>query len=412
MKVKAIFRQMGEDIRGFGFKQWFLLGLNVVLALGSLSCLLGLRTVSHTLNSTTAADRFRGESEMRFAQVACYLPVGQGKQETDIFAFRQKLEAAMVEQSLEAPENGSLYVDAYCGSAEVSVSAEHGSGTVTALGVGGDFFYFHPLDLRGGTYISGDDLMDDLVVLDEEMAWRLFGSTDLAGMDLTINGQPFVVAGVIARESDFATKKAYTADGGIFMSYTALNDLLAGESGGASQDQEEQPAPQAAPALGIDCYEIVLPDPISSYAMNVVKENFPVGEGDIVENSARYSFSHLWSVVRSFGERSMRTNGVIYPYWENALRLTEDYAALLLLLAILLALCPLTVILVTAVKVIRRSYRAAKAAIPAKVEAAVEKRREEKYEKALEAEQSPGGAAGQAGEDPAASSAGEEVEGE
>ena len=63
-------------------------------------------------------------------------------------------------------------------------------------------------------------------------------------------------------------------------------------------------------------------------------------------------------------------------------------------------------ILVTAVKVIRRSYRAAKAAIPAKVEAAVEKRREEKYEKALEAE------AGQTGEDPVAASAGEEVEGE
>lgn len=407
MRGKNIFRQMGEDIRGFGFKQWFLLGLNVVLALASLACLLGLRTVSHTLNSTTAADRFRGESEMRFAQVACYMPVGQGKQETDIFAFREKLEAAMVEQSLEAPENGSLYVDAYCGSAEVTVASEHGSGTVTALGVGGDFFYFHPLDLRGGTYISGDDLMDDLVVLDEAMAWRLFGSTDLAGMDMTINGQPFVVAGVIARETDFATKKAYTADGGIFMSYAALNDLLAGESGGTVQDQEEeQPAPQVQSALSIDCYEIVLPDPISGYAMNVVKENFQVGEGDVVENSARYSFSHLWSVVRSFGERSMRTNGVIYPYWENALRLTEDYAALLLLLAILLALCPLTVILVTAVKVIRRSYRAAKAAIPAKVEAAVEKRREEKYEKALEAE------AGQTGEDPVAASAGEEVEGE
>ena len=286
MRGKNIFRQMGEDIRGFGFKQWFLLGLNVVLALASLACLLGLRTVSHTLNSTTAADRFRGESEMRFAQVACYMPVGQGKQETDIFAFREKLEAAMVEQSLEAPENGSLYVDAYCGSAEVTVASEHGSGTVTALGVGGDFFYFHPLDLRGGTYISGDDLMDDLVVLDEAMAWRLFGSTDLAGMDMTINGQPFVVAGVIARETDFATKKAYTADGGIFMSYAALNDLLAGESGGEAQDQEEeQPAPQVQSALSIDCYEIVLPDPISGYAMNVVKENFQVGEGDVVENS-------------------------------------------------------------------------------------------------------------------------------
>ena len=32
----------------------------------------------------------------------------------------------------------------------------------------------------------------------------------------------------------------------------------------------------------------------------------------------------------------MNTHAVIYPYWENAARLTEDYAALFLLLAIVL----------------------------------------------------------------------------
>ncbi len=364
MSKPSVLQQIREDIRGFGFKQWFLLVLNVVLVLASLACALGLRAVSGTLDSVTAAERFRGESETRFAQLACFLPVGQGKQETDILSFRQSLDAKLVEQSLEAPENGSLYLDAYSGSAQVSVSADNGSATVTAIGVGGDFFYFHPLQLRSGSYIKSGDLMDDLVVLDEEMAWRLFGGIDLAGMTLRINGEPFVVSGVISREDDFATAKAYSGEGGIFMSFSALSRLVEGTD--------------------INCYEIVMPDPISGYAKGVVTETFPVGEGDVVENSSRYSLSHLLEVIRSFGQRSMRTNGVIYPYWENALRLTEDYAALLLILTVLFALCPCAFVAAIVVRYIRRGYRFVKKTVPERMEAAVEQRKEERLEREYE----------------------------
>ena len=134
----------------------------------------------------------------------------------------------------------------------------------------------------------------------------------------------------------------------------------------------------------ISCYEIVMPDPISGFAQNLVKENFSVGSGDIVENSSRYTLGHLWQVIRDFGNRSMRTNGVIYPYWENAARLTEDYAALLLLLSALFAVCPVVFILVLSIRDIRRAYRFAKVKIPEKVDAAVEKRKEERLEKAYQ----------------------------
>ena len=71
--------------------------------------------IALVLETTTAAQRFRGESETRFAQMACFLPVGQGKTEEQIFEFRSGLDTKFVEQSLEAPEGGSLYVDAYSG---------------------------------------------------------------------------------------------------------------------------------------------------------------------------------------------------------------------------------------------------------------------------------------------------------
>ncbi len=355
-------------LRGFGFKQWFLLIVNIVLVLASLACALGLRAVGGTLQSLTAARRFQGGSETRFAQTACFLPVDGGKTEDDIRSFRQTLDTKLVEQSLEAPENGSLYIDAYSGTSSVTVTGESGGNvTVKAVGVGGDFFYFHPLPLLSGSYIRSDDLMDDLVVLDEEMAWRLYGSTDLAGMTVYINQKPFVVAGVIARETDFATRKAYTGDGGIFLSYSALSSL----------DED----------AAITCYELVMPDPISGYAKGIVTDNFPVGEGDVVENSSRYSLSHLLEVAKSFGLRSMRLNGVIYPYWENAARLTEDYAALLLILAVMLALYPLLSALVFAIRETRRAYRFAKVKVPATVEAAVEKRREERLEQKYKKQQ-------------------------
>lgn len=367
MKKENLFRRMLNAVKGFGFKQWFLLILNIVLVLGSIGCFLGLWRVSGTLESLTAADRFRGEGDARFAQLACYLPVDDGKTEENIFSFRQDLESQMVEQSLEAQEGGRLYIDAYSGTAAVSISsANAGSATVKAVGVGGDFFYFHPLYLRSGAYIKSGDLMDDLVVLDEEMAWRLFGGTDLAGLTVSINGTPFVVSGVVSRETDFATGKAYTGDGGVYMSFSALKRLV--------------------DSAGVTGYEIVMPNPIGGYAKGLLSDNFPIGDGDIVENSSRYGLLHLWEVIRSFGLRSMRNNGVIYPYWENAARLTEDYAALLLLLGVLLALYPLLTVLVLIIKDIRRAYRFAKVKIPEKVDEAVEKHREERLEKKFEKE--------------------------
>ena len=58
--MRKILSRMGTAVRGFGFKQWFFLILNVVLVLGAVACALGLRRVSGTLDTLTAAGRFQG----------------------------------------------------------------------------------------------------------------------------------------------------------------------------------------------------------------------------------------------------------------------------------------------------------------------------------------------------------------
>lgn len=342
-------------------RRWYLALINLVLVVLVGICLAIFLSIAGTLDSLHAADRYRGESDMRFAQIASFLPADSGKAEADIQLFRQTLAQKFIDASLEAPEGASLYIDAYSGTARLSVSGDHGSAEVKAIGVGGDFFHFHPLRLRSGSYIAEDDFMHDRVVLDETLAWQLFGGFDVAGLTVTLNGQPFQVAGVVRRESDFATKEAYLDGASLFLSYSAM----------ASLDESST----------ITCYEIVMPDPISGFAKSIVSENFDNKLGDIVENSRRYSLENLFSVIGDFGKRSMRNNGVIYPYWENAVRLTEDYLALLLVLMLLFGLCPAVTLAVLAIRTIIKTWRTLKRQVPARLDQARERHREKIYQK-------------------------------
>lgn len=345
-------------------RRWRLFLANCILAALVLVCFAIFQAVAGTLESIHAADRFRGGNEMRFAQLACFMPEDGGKSEEDIRLFHQTLDQKLTDASLEAPEGASLYTDAYSGHISLNVTGDHGSATVKAIGVGGNFFQFHPLRLRSGSYISENDFMQDRVVLDETLAWQLFGGFDVAGLSVTIDGKPFYVAGVVRRESDFATKEAYLDGASMFLSYSAMKSL----------DENST----------ITCYEIVMPDPISGFAHGVLTENFDVGTGDIVENSSRYSLENLFSVIGDFGKRSMRNNGVIYPYWENAVRLTEDYLALLLVLMLLFGLCPAVTLLVLAIRQVIRTWRTLKREVPARLDRARERRREKLYEKGRE----------------------------
>jgi len=152
-------------------------------------------------------------------------------------------------------------------------------------------------------------------------------------------------------EASGDTSGSSTSTAMIYMSYSALNAMA---------------------ELPIDCYEIVLPDPVSGFAKKLMTEKFPIGSGAIVQNTGRFSVSGLISVIGAFGKRSMTTNGVIYPYWENAARMAESYAALYLLLGTLLAIMPVVCLTIVLVKFItgevRKGYYKASHAIEDRVE--------------------------------------------
>ena len=325
--------------------------IGTVLAILSVVCVLLCLKLSDKLDSQKAAERWQGDGELRFSQISCYLPADEKVNLEQIYTFRNDLGKKFHEAALDIGNDRRLFNDCWYATGKVKVSRTGGGkGDVAVTAVGGGFFDFHPLTLISGSYIRQEDLMQDRAVLDEETAWLLFGGTDLTGMSFEINGKPFVVAGVIRRETDRVSRKAYTSGMGIYMSYDAFVTLEQSDTESESTVQTVSTAVAPEKIRGISGYELVAAEPVKGFAYSAVNEKFPIGGGVIINNSDRFDFVPLVKLVGEFGTRSMQTHGVIYPYWENAARYTEDWCCAYLIAALLLAVYPILLLILTAVK--------------------------------------------------------------
>jgi len=292
--------------------------LNSLCIIAVIVCAVFLSQIKSTLLTQQTAERWGGDSELRFAQVSAFFRTDESTSVATIDALRAKVATALTESSLKAPEGGRLFTDAFSTEGRVTLSRGKDQTTVSAYGIGGDFFLFHPLELLSGGYIWGSDLMKDRIVLDERIAWRFFGSSDVAGMEIMLNGNPFIIAGVIRPEADEYSQRVISGDPCVYVDYSVLSTELSGEGLAASTSSS-----------GINCYEIVMPNPISNYAVQTLRQTFSSDSIDIVENTSRYDSARISYLMKNFGSRSAENTGILYPYWENAARLSEDYTALL-----------------------------------------------------------------------------------
>ena len=298
-------------------KSFLLLLIVVILVVLSLGCF-GVRWwLAGLLPSQKEAERWQGEGETAFSQVSCFLPADGKITLNQIGTFRNAMMKKLSDASLDVRGDEQLMLDAWSTTAKLKAVSDHGSGDAEVIAVGGSYFDFHPIRLLSGDYIRQTDLMQDRVLLDEDLAWLLFGGTELQGMSIKLNGQTFLVAGVVEREQDFATREADSTELGLFMRYDALLRI----------DENAK----------ICCYECVAAEPVKGFAVNAVREKFPIGRGLILCNTTRYEYWNLLNVVRNFSTRSTQTTGVVFPYWENAARITENWAGLCCVVGTMLA---------------------------------------------------------------------------
>ncbi len=273
----------------------------------------------------------RWSEEKDVAQISCFFSPNAAVSEYTIQSFEHALDSALLEASITQDSenaNARLWADAYSADGKITLSSDRASLEADAIGIGGDFFLFHPLPLLSGSYFSGNDLMQDYCVLDADAAWLLFGSNDVAGMTVTIGGIPHIVTGVVERPQGKLAEAAGLDSTLVYVSYQTLSEL------GTNN--------------GINHYEIVMPNPVSNFAYNLVKEKMGVAEKEteMLENTSRYSLLSRLKIIGSFGTRSMNGKAIIYPYWENIARGYEDIIALLTIFMMLFLLYPVVLVVV------------------------------------------------------------------
>ena len=285
-----------------------ILGISGVI---SFAIFLILLLVSNSLGKSQLSQQMaqRWSDEGDVAQVSCFFSVDANITQDGIEEFEHSIDSALAEASvLQTSENPSarLWADAYSADGTISLSSEKSSIEADAIGIGGDFFLFHPLTLVSGYYFSGNDLMQDYCVIDRDAAWQLFGATDVSGMIVYIRGIPHIISGVVERPTGRLAEAAGLDKTLVYVSYETLEKL--------------------GKCNGINHYEIVMPNPVTGFAEDFIRKNLgrDAAETEVVENTSRYSFLSRLRMITQFGTRSMNGKAIIYPYWENIARGYED----------------------------------------------------------------------------------------
>lgn len=319
-------------------KQWMLLFTNIILITGYLLITFLAKNAVKDLYSEQEAERW--ETKKRpYTQVSAFISKEMDMQEEGISEIRSSLMEKLTTDSYnDAEKNARVWIDAYSGECSTFIRKDTNTLSITAMGVGGEFFQFHPIPLKSGSYISEADINHDRVVIDEGLAWALFGSNDVVGMQIWMDNNIYMVAGVVAVEDDDLSRMTYGSGNRMYMLYDELK--------------------KKAPELKVTCYEAVLPNPISNYAYYALREAFGIediaedvaskeenpltfGDVEVIENSNRYALMPLLKKAKYMKLRGVRTNSVSYPFWENVAGVKEEEQICYLIARLLLLVFPI-----------------------------------------------------------------------
>lgn len=292
-------------------------GLSAVCIIISLILVLICRSQINDLDHQQMAQRWSADGG--FSQVSVFYTYNAGFTADRVPELRYNIDQKLVDASVDGSYAERTWLDCYSVSQTLTLTTQSGkSSATTVYGIGGDWFQFHPLRLVSGSYFAESDLMHDLIVIDELTAWNLFGSNNCVGMTVEISGLPYIVCGVVQSDDSKANALAAGNDPVAYMSF----DML----------------PEGTTA---HCYEALLPQPIPGFALNIVETVLGSFDSNalFVENTDRFSIENEYDVLKNMPTRSMQTAPVVYPYWENAARLTESrlsfqYLAILLLMMV------------------------------------------------------------------------------
>lgn len=268
--------------------------------------------------------------------------------------IRYGIISALQDISIVQEDGCRLCPDAY--SAEVGqltvTGSKTGSSECEITAVGGDFFTIHNFRLLDGAFFTDDDIMQDGAVIDENLAWALFGSCEVSGMDITINGTQFYVSGVVEAPQTEAEAECAGEMPRAYISYEGASGFASGET-----DTESESA--AAAFKTVTCYEVLMPDPVEDFAYDTVSQLMEeYGEGvSVILNSGRFEPLKRLGALKGISSAVVRSDGISYPYWENASRIVEFRLSYIYLSAAFCLIIPAGTVIWLIARGMRKIYK-------------------------------------------------------
>lgn len=276
--------------------------------------------------SQYAADRWETK-DLPYTQVSCFVAEDSKFESDSLYSIRKAIDTSLTSQALSPSAGNRIWFDAF--SAETTLRASTDSGksvSVRAFITGGDYFKIHEMDFMSGWHYTDNDIEDDSVVIDKELAWQLFGGYELDGMTLEISGIRCRVIGVTEAPKGDADRKAYGKEPTIFISYKF--------------------AERKGLVSSYSLYEVVIPNPVKGLGIKTVKDSVGFGENncEFVENDGRFGITRSFKTLTNFDALVQRVNRIYFPYFENSARELEAKLAFVSLLMLALLLFPIVYI--------------------------------------------------------------------
>ncbi|MBR3041771.1 MAG: ABC transporter permease [Eubacterium sp.] len=281
--------------------------------------------------SQLAYIRWSGEKKGKgYGQQSIFIDRAEKFNEEDIEAMRNKINKKLSEDSLLSDGGSSrAWIDAYSSKENVELRKDTNTVTVDAYLVGGDFFLIHPIKLKNGNYPQEGCPQ---ILLDENVAWNLFGSSDIEGKKVWIKDTVYTVSGVVIYDESEEERAALGNSDTVYIPYSAYS----------------------SDGKCVTCYETVMPEPIKNYGYNILAEAAEIevlsdgekqalrsplffGGRELIENSRRYSPLRLLLKAKDRKYIDMKTQSIAYPYWENMARYEEGrYVRLIYIMSTIL----------------------------------------------------------------------------
>ena len=353
-RIKAFFRK-GRDSLSRRTQRTLAALPYVLLAVGiAFGIFAGIRIhqIRDSQKSQIAAELWSGDSGKKYRQVTCfaagqvqasgipdlYLSPAVSLNTLDIEAIHANLDKIVLAASgqknsanngntaVPKNEDARLWIDAYSSEATCTVVnaatdvKPEVSAEVTLTGVGGDYYLFHPLTILDGAFLSKDTLDSKKIVLDKELAFKLFGSYNAVGSEVSINQRKYTVVGVVQHGD---TKIDKRTSGDLVHAYVLFDELSFLSS---VTDPTADPDPST---LAVLCYEVVLPNKIDGIAMQNFKSSMETA-GKVnknflfIDNTSRFSLLRLYDTVFPIGENIVDRQQYELPFWEISAEMAES----------------------------------------------------------------------------------------